>query len=71
MKMRKCIAELGVAFQHCNFFFNFSKNISGKKCGFFPPFFTLLFQFYFRKEGEHFFSTFFPKMFFAKLNFFL
>ena len=24
-------AEMGVAFQHCNFFFNFSKNIFGKK----------------------------------------
>ena len=25
------IAELGVAFQRCDFFFNFSKNIFGKK----------------------------------------
>ena len=44
------IAELGVAFQHCEFFFQFSKKHFWKKnCS---PFFHFFFQFYFRKQVE-------------------
>ena len=49
------IAELGVVLHHCEFFF-----------------FTFFTQFYSRKKGENiFFSNFFSKMFFEKLNYFL
>ena len=67
--MLKCIAELGVAFQHYDFFLQFSKKYFWKKMF---NFFTLIkndFQFYFRKEGGNIFFQFsLPKMFFGKLN---
>ena len=53
------------------FFFNFSKNISGKQIRkiFLFTLFSSIFQFYFRKKVKIFFSKFFSN--FEKLNFFL
>ena len=49
--MNARIAELGVAFQHCKFFFQFSKNISG-----FEFFFHRFYNFISEKKLNIFFS---------------
>ena len=67
MLVKRFIA-MGVAFQHCNFFFNFSKNMFGKKnCS---PFYSNFFSIISEKEVKIiFFQIFYSKMFFEKLNY--
>ena len=50
--MNARIAELGVAFQHCEFFFQFSKNISG-----FEFFSHLFYNFISEKRWTFFFKN--------------
>ena len=51
-----------------NFFQFFKKNVWKKMLKILFPFFTLTFSILFKNKGEHFFSIFFPKMFFDQLK---
>ena len=68
------IAEVGVAFQHCKFFFQFFKKHFWKKNlkkTFFHLFYSNFFNIISEKKVKiFFFHIFFSKMFFEKLNFY-
>ena len=67
--LHSAIAEMGVAFQHCNFFFQFFKKYNRKKI--FNLFYSNFFSIISEKEVKiFFFKIFFSKMFFEKLNYF-